>query len=82
MGDDLASKVPPVVIYTNEFDFYRKCAEESAELYKRNGKLLDYGVLAGVYHGHFGVFELKRTDVWFADIARICKKYLSPKAKL
>ena len=86
MGDNLASKVPPVVIYSTEFDFYLKCAEESADLYRRNGTLLDFVVdfvvLSGVWHGHFGSFTLKKTDVWFNDVARICKKYLAPLPKL
>ena len=76
MGDTLAKKVPPTIIYTLEFDFYRRMAEESAELYRRNGKLLDYGVLSGVYHGHFMSYGLKKTEVWFKDVGRICGKYL------
>ena len=72
MGDELAKKVPPTIVYTVEFDFYLKMAKESKELYERNGRLLEYGCLAGVYHGHFGIHWLKKTDVWFADVARIC----------
>jgi len=81
MGDELAKKVPPTIIYTLEFDFYRRMAEESAELYKRNGTLLDYGCLSGVYHGHFMSYGLKKTDVWYKDVARICSKYLIKRVK-
>jgi len=33
MGDELAKKVPPVILLTTEFDFYRTGAEEAAQLY-------------------------------------------------
>ena len=51
MDDDLAARVPPVVVYSTEFDYYLKGAVEAAELYKKNAKLLDFGVLAGLHHG-------------------------------
>ena len=77
MGDELAAKVPPVVMYTTEHDVYRRMAEEGAKLYQRNGKLLDYGRLEGLPHGacfmHFG---LERVAVWYEDFARIVVKFL------
>lgn len=36
MTDTMVSLVPPVVITTCEFDFYRTNAREGAELYARN----------------------------------------------
>ena len=44
MGDELAKKVPPVILLTTEFDFYRTGAEEAAKLYERNGTLIEFGI--------------------------------------
>ena len=33
MGDELAKKAPMTIVYTTEFDFYKKMAEESRDLY-------------------------------------------------
>lgn len=62
MGDELAAKVPPVVILTSEFDFFRTMSHEAAELYKRNGKLLDFAEYGGVWHGHYIWYNLKQSD--------------------
>jgi hypothetical protein len=50
MGLELASKVPPTIVYTTEFDFFRKIAEEACFLYESAGTLLDCGIQAGALH--------------------------------
>ena len=40
---------PDTIIYTTEFDDNRKAAEEAADVFGRNGKLLDFGILAGTF---------------------------------
>eukprot|EP00656_Telonema_subtile_P020165 TRINITY_DN21325_c0_g1_i1.p1 TRINITY_DN21325_c0_g1~~TRINITY_DN21325_c0_g1_i1.p1 ORF type:complete len:317 (+),score=58.60 TRINITY_DN21325_c0_g1_i1:1-951(+) len=42
MGDQLAAKVPPVVILTAEFDSMRYGSREARDLYQRNGRLIQY----------------------------------------
>ena len=76
MSDELAQKVPRVVVLTTEFDMYRRCAENARDLYERNGTLLEYGCVKGVYHGAYFIYSQKRTDEWFRSFAKICKLYL------
>jgi acetyl esterase/lipase len=53
MGLELASQVPPTIIYTTEFDFFRKMGEEACSLYEEAGTLLDCGIWKGVPHMTF-----------------------------
>jgi len=53
MGDELAAKVPPVVIVTAEFDLLRYMSREARDLYQRNGKLLHYIEYGGGYHASY-----------------------------
>lgn len=76
MSDELASKVPPVVVLTTELDFLRTMSHEAADLYRRNGKLLDFAEYGGVWHGHYINYDLKQTDKWYEDIGRMTTKYL------
>ena len=76
MSDEMASKVPPVVVYTAEFDFYRRASQHAADLYKKNGTLLHHVVLKGYTHAGYVDFTLKKTSVWYSDFGRLCKKYL------
>ena len=76
MSDEMAKMVPPVIVYTTEFDLYRRGAEEAAELYERNGKLIALGVLRGTNHGSYMVYSQKRSDEWFTVMANACKLYL------
>jgi len=41
MGDEQLSKLPPFVVVTSEWDFYRRCAEQLAVKLQKHGKLLD-----------------------------------------
>jgi hypothetical protein len=44
MSLELAAKVPPTIVYSTEFDFFRKMAEEACYLYQEAGTLLDCGI--------------------------------------
>jgi len=44
-------KLPPTVVFTAEFDFYRADALEIAEKLQKVGKLLDFGDYGGCDHG-------------------------------
>jgi hypothetical protein len=50
MGLELASRVPPTIVYSTEYDIFRKHAEEACYLYEEAGTLLDCGILAGAIH--------------------------------
>lgn len=50
MSEELAAKVPPTIVYSTEFDFFRKMAEEACYLYENAGTLLDCGIQAGALH--------------------------------
>jgi len=76
MSDSLASRVPPVVVVTGEFDFLRYGSREAAELYKRNGKLLAYIEYGGGYHTSYENYAMPQSDVWFNDFKRLCDYYL------
>lgn len=78
MGDDLASRVPPVVIITGEYDFLRYASLEAAELYKRNGKLLEVGDFGGGWHASYGMLTLKSAQQWIhKDFPALIDRYLS-----
>ena len=76
MGDELAKKVPLTVVYTTEFDMYRKMAVELRDLLKKNKKLLDFGVLPGTDHASYSNYSTRRSDAWFNDVARVVAAYL------
>ena len=76
MGDELASKVPPVFIQTAEYDFYRTMSREAADLYRRNGALLGFAEYGGAWHGSSYLFGLPTSDTWYADFSRMTDKYL------
>ena len=77
MGDQFAKKVPPTLIYISEFSWYLRPAQEAADLYRRNKRLLDFCVLPGCFHNSHHNFELQKTNIWFNDFARICNTYLN-----
>ena len=75
--DDRAGACPSTLILTTEFDHFRGAAEEAADIFGRNGKLLDFGILAGTFHeAAFLYWNLKKTDAWFSAISRACMKHL------
>ena len=45
------ARLPPTVVFTAEYDFYRPDGMEFAQKLKKAGKLLDYGDYGGCDHG-------------------------------
>jgi acetyl esterase/lipase len=76
MGDELAGKVPPVVILTAEFDALRYSSREARDLYQKNGKLIQYIELGGGYHCSWMNYAMAQTDVWYKDFTRLTQFYL------
>lgn len=76
MGDELASKMPPTVVFTSEFDFFRIGSEELIEVLKKNGKLLDSCIHPGGHHGFFIRYHFGITDGFYSDVAKVTDKYL------
>lgn len=52
ISDAFLKTVPPFVIWTSEFDFYRRDNLKMAERGKKVGKLLDISDMPGVMHGY------------------------------
>jgi hypothetical protein len=77
MSLDLASRVPPTIIYTTEWDFNRKNAEEACYLYEEAGTLLDCGIQASATHFVFLKWEFETSDVWFQAVADMVDTYLN-----
>lgn len=75
MGVHLAKKVPPVVIMTSEYDYYRGMSHEAARLYKKAGTLLDFVEYAGKWNAHFYTNN-GEYDVFYKDFRRLVDKYL------
>jgi hypothetical protein len=73
---DMVKGMPPAIILTEEFDYNRKMAEEAGLLFLKSGKLLEFGCIAGTYHGFYSDFDLQRTNAWFKTVASLVNKYL------
>ena len=52
-----------------EFDFLKKGAQEAAELYRRNGRLLSFAIFRGCHHDYHLNFSHPRADSWFDTFA-------------
>jgi len=76
MGDELAKKSPLTVIYTTEFDMYRKSAVELRDLLSKHSRLLDFAILPGTDHASYSIYSTRRSNTWFNDFSRVCAKYL------
>eukprot|EP00928_Gymnodinium_smaydae_P038366 TRINITY_DN26484_c0_g2_i1.p1 TRINITY_DN26484_c0_g2~~TRINITY_DN26484_c0_g2_i1.p1 ORF type:complete len:367 (+),score=46.60 TRINITY_DN26484_c0_g2_i1:44-1102(+) len=76
MGDELAGKVPPVVILTAEFDSFRHASREARDLYHKNGTLIQYIEFGGGYHCSWMNYDMAQTSVWYKDFARLTAFYL------
>jgi acetyl esterase/lipase len=76
MGLELASQVPPTLVYTTEFDFFRKMGEEACTLYQEAGTLLDCGIWAGVTHMTAFDWNNPVSNIWYDDLVRIVDTYL------
>ena len=53
-SDDIMRKYPPVVVFTQEFDFLRRDNEVFAERLRKVGKLVDIQVMPGCTHAMMG----------------------------
>ena len=76
MGDELAGKVPPVVILTAEFDSMRYSSREASDLYQKNGTLIQHIELGGGYHCSWMNYTMAQADVWYNDFTRLTQFYL------
>ena len=76
ISDELAAKVPPVVIVTGEFDMFRYAGREARDVYERNGKLAHYIEFGGSYHTLFLQYAMPHSDIWFNDFTRLCDYWL------
>ena len=63
--DDIVKVMPPAFIMTAEFDICKKHAEDAAELYRKNGRLIGYGCIKGTGSNFFMDFRLQHTDEYF-----------------
>ena len=77
MGLELAAKVPPTIIFSTEYDFYRKMAEEACYLYEEAGTLLDCGFQAGTSHDTFFDWTFEISSLWYNDMVRMTDNYLN-----
>ena len=74
--DNMIQAMPPAVILTSEFDYNRKIAEEAAEKFMNNDKLLEYGCIKGAFHSSYAKVDSHRSDAWFKAVADVAKRYL------
>jgi acetyl esterase/lipase len=65
MPRETMEKVPPTVIYTAEFDYFRQMAERSRVKYEEAGTLLDYGMLKGSNHDSYFFPGMLRTEAYY-----------------
>jgi len=69
-------KLPPTVVFTAEFDFYRVDAIDIAEKLQKAGKLLDFGDYGGCDHG-FQFTSGAIEKYWFInDFTKLINTYL------
>jgi len=76
MGDELASKLPKTVLFTAEFDFYRRDVEELATLLEKNGSLLDYCCHPGGLHCTYVMQDTPVGEMFYPDSTKMFNKYL------
>ena len=76
IDDELCQKAPPALFLTTEFDYSRKAAEQGANVYRKNNRLLAFGMIPGTTHFSYANFNLQRTDQWFAAFKSFTDKYL------
>ena len=56
--DDMVKVMPAAFIMTAEFDICKKHAEDAAELYRKNGRLIGYGCVKGTHSNFFMDYRL------------------------
>jgi acetyl esterase/lipase len=71
------ARLPPTVVFTAEYDFYRPDGMEFAQKLKKAGKLLDYGDYGGCDHGFQFIKDAEYEKTTFIkDFTRLIKTYL------
>jgi acetyl esterase/lipase len=73
---ELMSKVPPTVLFTAEFDFFRIMCERVRPKYEEAGTLLDYGMMKGTTHGGSFVPGSSRFDAMFTSLNPLVEEFL------
>ena len=68
--------IPKAIVLTTEFDSLKNSSHEAADLYKANGKLLEYGKMKGCAYGHHYHYDFETSDLYYSAIARAMKAYL------
>ena len=76
MAEATAAKMPPTVVMTSEFDFFRLAAEELARKLHRHGRLLDYVVHPCMAHGIYFDMDNPRSKDFWRDSALILGRWL------
>ena len=76
MSDIMASKFPPGVVLTTEFDLFRRHAEELASILETKGNLLDFCCHPGVTHGWYFDFNHPTSHLFWDDMKKILEKWL------
>ena len=56
--DELCQNAPPALFLTSEFDSCRKAATQGAEVYRRNKRLLAFGITPGSAHFDYSNYNL------------------------
>ena len=76
MSNEIASRFPNSVVFTSEFDFYRRGSEELAQLLHKNARLVEFCVHPGTIHGFYFSFEDPMSELFWKDQKIILQKFL------
>ena len=67
-SDEILKMYPPTVVWTSEFDMYRRDNEAFARRLKHLGRLAEFGQMPGVMHGYQSFnFELPETKQFYEE---------------
>jgi len=67
----MLQKVPPFVIWTSEFDTFKRDNYKMMERGKKLGKLLEFSTMPGVGHGYQTTNISNETSTWFYEEERL-----------
>jgi hypothetical protein len=68
--------VPPTVLYTLEYDWFRLSCERSRPRYEEAGTLLDYGMLKGGEHTSGFYPGMTRFDAFHTSLTPLVEEFL------
>ena len=77
MAPETAAQLPMTVIFTSEFDIYRRASEELRGLLEAEGRLADYCCHPGTYHCSWTTYDLDNTAMFFDDFRKAIATYLT-----